>query len=93
MAKGSFRMRGKVVWPGFTEIEPRHVEKVGRNDPCPCGSGRKFKDCHERAGSAYLEKLARERDRERMRAARASAAAAVQHRGRRWWDRLLFWRS
>lgn len=23
----------------------RHVEKVGRNDPCPCGSGRKYKKC------------------------------------------------
>ena len=22
--------------------------KVGRNDPCPCGSGRKFKLCHGR---------------------------------------------
>jgi preprotein translocase subunit SecA len=21
-------------------------EKVGRNDPCPCGSGQKFKRCH-----------------------------------------------
>ena len=21
-------------------------ENVGRNDPCPCGSGRKFKKCH-----------------------------------------------
>jgi preprotein translocase subunit SecA len=21
-------------------------EKVGRNDPCPCGSGKKFKNCH-----------------------------------------------
>ena len=20
--------------------------KVGRNDPCPCGSGKKFKNCH-----------------------------------------------
>ncbi|WP_367618253.1 SEC-C metal-binding domain-containing protein, partial [Sutterella wadsworthensis] len=20
----------------------------GRNDPCPCGSGKKFKDCHGR---------------------------------------------
>lgn len=26
---------------------PVHVEKqVGRNDPCPCGSGKKFKHCH-----------------------------------------------
>jgi preprotein translocase subunit SecA len=23
-------------------------EKVGRNDPCPCGSGKKFKNCHGR---------------------------------------------
>jgi len=27
--------------------EPRRVEKApGRNDPCPCGSGRKYKKCH-----------------------------------------------
>jgi len=26
----------------------RHTEKVGRNDPCPCGSGKKFKHCHGR---------------------------------------------
>ncbi len=24
----------------------RHEEKVGRNDPCPCGSGKKYKHCH-----------------------------------------------
>jgi preprotein translocase subunit SecA len=25
----------------------RHAApKVGRNDPCPCGSGRKYKHCH-----------------------------------------------
>jgi preprotein translocase subunit SecA len=24
----------------------RAQEKVGRNDPCPCGSGKKFKKCH-----------------------------------------------
>jgi len=22
------------------------LPKVGRNDPCPCGSGKKFKQCH-----------------------------------------------
>jgi len=26
----------------------REQPKVGRNDPCPCGSGRKFKQCHGR---------------------------------------------
>jgi len=24
----------------------RAVPKVGRNEPCPCGSGRKYKHCH-----------------------------------------------
>jgi preprotein translocase subunit SecA len=24
----------------------RKGEKVGRNDPCPCGSGKKYKKCH-----------------------------------------------
>ena len=29
--------------------QPVHVEKeVGRNEPCPCGSGKKFKQCHGR---------------------------------------------
>ncbi len=26
----------------------RRTEKVGRNDPCPCGSGKKYKQCHGR---------------------------------------------
>jgi preprotein translocase subunit SecA len=26
----------------------RGGEKVGRNDPCPCGSGKKYKQCHGR---------------------------------------------
>jgi preprotein translocase subunit SecA len=26
---------------------PVRVEnKIGRNDPCPCGSGKKYKNCH-----------------------------------------------
>lgn len=29
-----------------TKQKPVHVEKVGRNDPCPCGSGKKYKNCH-----------------------------------------------
>jgi preprotein translocase subunit SecA len=24
----------------------READKVGRNDPCPCGSGKKYKKCH-----------------------------------------------
>ena len=26
--------------------EPIRVEKIGRNEPCPCGSGKKYKKCH-----------------------------------------------
>jgi preprotein translocase subunit SecA len=33
--------------------QPVRVEKkVGRNEPCPCGSGKKFKNCHGGPGSA-----------------------------------------
>ncbi len=28
-----------------TVVAPRHVTKVGRNEPCPCGSGKKYKNC------------------------------------------------
>jgi len=32
------------------KAQPVRVEKkVGRNDPCPCGSGKKYKNCHGRA--------------------------------------------
>ena len=32
--------------------QPVKVEKkVGRNEPCPCGSGKKYKQCHGRAGA------------------------------------------
>jgi len=27
----------------------RDEPKVGRNDPCPCGSGKKYKKCHGQA--------------------------------------------
>ncbi len=34
---------------GRRKAEPVRVEKkVGRNEPCPCGSGKKFKQCHGR---------------------------------------------
>ena len=36
-----------VAEPGKTEHPfVRESQKVGRNDPCPCGSGKKFKHCH-----------------------------------------------
>ena len=32
-------------------------KKVGRNDPCPCGSGKKYKHCHGRADRASDQKM------------------------------------
>jgi preprotein translocase subunit SecA len=34
--------------PGFDENDPATWGNPGRNDPCPCGSGKKFKHCHGR---------------------------------------------
>jgi preprotein translocase subunit SecA len=31
--------------PTVTETIRHRGEKVGRNDPCPCGSGKKYKSC------------------------------------------------
>ena len=31
---------------GAPQQAKRDTSKVGRNDPCPCGSGKKFKKCH-----------------------------------------------
>jgi len=34
------------------------MAKPGRNEPCPCGSGKKYKNCHERKpGSARTSRI------------------------------------
>ncbi|MDG0981150.1 MAG: preprotein translocase subunit SecA [Tateyamaria sp.] len=38
----------KASAPKFNENDPSTWGKPGRNDPCPCGSGKKFKHCHGR---------------------------------------------
>ena len=46
------------------DVKTRRSLKVGRNDPCPCGSGKKYKACHESEGEAFLQKLVRDRTKE-----------------------------
>ena len=71
MSRRGIKRHSKVVWPGFSNTPaPRHVAKVGRNEPCPCESGKKYKDCHQREGSAFLRKLARQEDKKMTREAR-----------------------
>ena len=38
--------RGNVEGSDKPETVRREEEKVGRNEPCPCGSGKKYKKCH-----------------------------------------------
>ena len=41
------RRRGATTSTGAAPVQQRVVyDKVGRNDPCPCGSGKKYKKCH-----------------------------------------------
>ncbi len=35
---------------GADETYVRQGQKIGRNDPCPCGSGKKYKKCHGKLG-------------------------------------------
>jgi len=39
---------GQPEAPAKVETVRRDESKVGRNDPCPCGSGKKYKKCHGR---------------------------------------------
>ena len=47
----SNRRIGLTVGP-FGDVQG--FERVGRNAPCPCGSGKKFKKCHGRLGGENL---------------------------------------
>ena len=81
------KQHSKVIWPGFSNAPlPRHVKKVGRNDPCVCGSGKKYKDCHEKDGEVFLEKLAREEDKKRLKELRLEMKA----KGVPWYKRFFF---
>lgn len=83
------RSLNKVVWPSASSGPgTRHVTKIGRNDPCPCGSGKKYKDCHQEEGAAYLRRLEKEKEKQRLKEARQH----LKEQGVPWWKRLLFMR-
>ncbi len=42
----SWRRRWNVLIARCARLDKKKVAGVGRNDPCPCGSGFKFKRCH-----------------------------------------------
>ena len=48
MVEGRGQAPGAEAAPKRTEPVRRDNRHVGRNDPCPCGSGKKYKNCHGR---------------------------------------------
>ena len=38
----------KIATSKENKLELNYKQKIGRNDPCPCGSGKKYKKCHGR---------------------------------------------
>lgn len=45
----------------MTDTTPSIPENIGRNDPCPCGSGRKYKKCCQRSHRLQREENKRSR--------------------------------
>ena len=75
------------------DIDPANVPVVGMREPCPCGSGRRYKACHGRSASAVFvgptrpfEGIASECDivamREIVPAATAKLTMTGEHAGR-----------
>ena len=76
----------RTVWPTSAwPTQPRQVAKVGRNEPCPCGSGKKYKECHEREGEAFLAKLAQKQAKQHLREVREHLKA----KGVPWYKRIF----
>jgi tetratricopeptide (TPR) repeat protein len=41
--------QNEAIRKALETVNPYIAQKVGRNEPCPCGSGKKFKKCHGKA--------------------------------------------
>ena len=62
------------------------VMQPRRNEACPCGSGKKYKDCHESAGSSFLEALARAENKKKLRELRLR----LKEQGVPWYKRFFY---
>ncbi len=60
---------------GSTTSTPRRSSKVGRNDPCPCGSGKKYKACCLREGLSPEEAATKNTAAKGVKAKKSVAAA------------------
>ncbi|MNG31081.1 preprotein translocase subunit SecA [compost metagenome] len=46
VAKGQTESGGGGEPAAKRPVQKDDAERIGRNDPCPCGSGKKYKLCH-----------------------------------------------
>ena len=81
-AKSSKSLNTKELLKRAGTAPQRKMIRVGRNDPCPCGSGKKYKDCHINEGGAFLDKLTRKRNLEQE-------LEAMKKAGAPWWKRWI----
>ena len=63
----------------------RRVMKIGRNEGCPCGSGKKYKECHAAEGNVFLKKMAQKLESERVKEERKRLKAE----GVPWFKRMI----
>lgn len=85
MAKRTRRISNKLPTRKSVVTAPRHTSRIGRNDRCPCGSGKKYKECHLSDGEEFLSKLAEEEDRRLLKEKRAKLKAE----GVPWYKRIF----
>jgi hypothetical protein len=80
MARGGkgkkFKISPKLSLRKRVVTAPRRVLKVGRNDPCPCGSGEKYKNCCIKKGEAFLKKMAKKQKKSQRKEAKKQGSAA-----------------
>ena len=67
MPREKRRIQTKLPTRKAVATPQRSVVRIGRNEPCPCGSGKKYKECHLSAGPEFLSKLAQQEDRQRLK--------------------------
>ena len=76
------KLQAKEMMRSFSVSEPRRVIRVGRNELCPCGSGKKYKDCHAEQGEIFLQRLTQQR-------AKARRLREQKEAGASWFKQLL----
>ncbi len=74
--KKQLRISPRISLRKSVVTSPRAIMQIGRNDPCPCGSGEKYKNCCVTKGDHFLKKLAEKAAKEELKAKKAAEKAA-----------------